>query len=1214
MKKSKITSAILAALLFLVANTTQISADSNFSIAINDNVANASIGDYERVENADLSGLMLSSGTLTPAFAAGTTEYSVNVPYDVTSISVTASVYDSNATVKVNGKFVASRQASDPIILSVDSNNIITIEVTGQEGMMTKLYRVIVTRAPGSPSPQECISQETGGPLWITAACIDPQYNNPVIDGEVDLTSPVPHHKVSGHFEGTDAKFNFYLPPEEQWKGRFFQKVYPLYDENAFDSHIAFGAASGAYTVQTNASSGYRIDAAAAKFSKVYAADYYDTDDYIYGYIYGGSGGSLQTIGAIENTKGVWDGAVPFVPVVPTSIPNNAFILAYANFVLGDKDLQIKDALGPGGNGDPYSSLNDMEKAVLQEVTKLGVPLRGLDGVLSLNDLQSLLFGFGDTIKSMDSTYVEDFWNKPGYLGTEQSDLGDLFRKAKIDQLATVTQVSQGEHNVPISLSLDNAPSTLPRTGADYTLYAADGTTKIGILKGSLDPTNKVFTIGSGNPDSVLSGLETGAKLHIDNRWHLALLSYHRHQVPSGPNFYSWDQYRAADGTTIYPQRPMEIGPMIMSGVAGGGSHNGHIQGKVILISNLLDMGSFPWHSDWYSARVKNYLGESFDDHLRVWFNDNADHYDNGASTYTVVQYDGILEQALRDLSAWVEQGVAPAESTHYNVVDSQIKLPESAAERKGIQPIVDLLVNGTTKIYVKAGQRVTFQGKATVPSGYGKVVKTEWDSEGTGNYKELSSRTPAASVTESVYFTYTKPGTYYPALRVTAQRDGDKESPFTRVENLGRVRVVVEEEQKNSGNGKSSENENPLGSIQDKAGEGDSLGSIQDKAEANNGKIRVKPTINANGKATVQLNTETAKRALKQTAGDKLEIKVEAIESINEIEIEFPVDVLLSDGNTRINNFEIETGLATLNVSSKLISKSSAKAKNVKVSVTKVNPSSLSPEIQAQLSDRPVYSFNLEIDGRKVSEFDGRNDIQVTIPYELKSGEQPNKIIIYQIRDNGDFEIVMSGKFNKKTGGIAFKPKRLGKFAVAFTEVNFQDVTKEWAKEPIEALAARGVIIGTGDGKFNPDDKVTRAEFITMLMNVFELTDSNATTTFSDINIGTWCYDEVATAQRLGIIKGRPDGSFGAQDEITRQDMAIMAYQAMTYAGLTSDSETPLRFVDANSISSYALEGVTAMQTAGIISGMGNGEFAPKSKSTRAQAAVVINNILFSL
>ncbi|WP_068505147.1 cadherin-like beta sandwich domain-containing protein [Paenibacillus kribbensis] len=129
----------LAALLFLIPNRTKISADSNFSLAVNDIVANTSIGDYERLENADLSGLTLSRGTLTPAFAAGTTEYSVDVSYDVTSISVTASVYDSNSKMKVNGKFVASSQANNPIILSAGNNNIITIEVTGQEGITTKL-------------------------------------------------------------------------------------------------------------------------------------------------------------------------------------------------------------------------------------------------------------------------------------------------------------------------------------------------------------------------------------------------------------------------------------------------------------------------------------------------------------------------------------------------------------------------------------------------------------------------------------------------------------------------------------------------------------------------------------------------------------------------------------------------------------------------------------------------------------------------------------------------------------------------------------------------------------------------------------------------------------------------------------------------------------------------------------------------------------------
>ncbi|WNG37000.1 Tat pathway signal sequence domain protein [Archangium violaceum] len=638
----------------------------------------------------------------------------------------------------------------------------------------------------------ECAPREAGGPMWITADCVDPLYNRPVIDSQIDLTTPVPHLKVSGHFEGTDKRFNFYFPPKSQWEGRFFNLVYPLQDENATDENVSFGADSGAYTVQTNGGGGYRVDAAAAKFSKTVAASYYGSSRRIYGYIYGGSGGSFQTLGAIENSSGVWDGAVPFIPGVPTSIPNDFFIRAFARFVLEDKAPRIASAVSPGGSGNPYAGLNEVERAVLLEVTRLGVPLRAWEDdayVLGLNDPQGLL-GFGSVIRGSDPTYVDDFWSKSGYLGTEQSALGELFRAARIDRIATITEVNRNAQNVPTSLLLDSAPAVPTTTGLDYTLYAADGTTEVGTLSGSLDPTTKVFTLGSGNPSSVLSAIGTGARLRIDNRWSLALLSYHRHQVPKRPGFYAWNQFRAPDGTPRYPQRPIELGPIISRGVTDGGTHTGMIHGKVIVVANLLDTDAYPWHADWYSARVRESLGARYDDNFRLWYNDNADHI--GPRTARLVQYDGILQQALRDVSAWAERGVAPARSTRYDVVDSQIWVPENAAARQGIQPVVDLTVNGAARIDIAAGQSITFVAKIQVPPGAGKVVGTEWDFVGTGNFTASPFGSPSRTVTVSVPFTYTTPGTYFPALRVTAQRKGDTSTPFAKVQNLGRVRVVV--------------------------------------------------------------------------------------------------------------------------------------------------------------------------------------------------------------------------------------------------------------------------------------------------------------------------------------------------------------------------------------------------------------------------------------
>jgi hypothetical protein len=212
----------------------------------------------------------------------------------------------------------------------------------------------------------------------------------------------------------------------------------------------------------------------------------------------------------------------------------------------------------------------------------------------------------------------------------------------------------------------------------------------------------------------------------------------------------------------------------------------------VIVVENLLDTDAFPWPGDWYAKRVQANLGDRFDDNFRLWYNDNADHI--GPRTQRLVRYDGMLQQALRDVSAWVEQGIAPPRSTRYEVTDSQVSVPGDAAVRRGIQPVVDLTVKGPgdDRVDVAVGQSVTFQAKIQVPPNTGQVVATDWDFTGSGNFTAVSFGPPKPTVHVQATFTYTTPGTYYAALRATSQRDGDPTAPFARVQNLGRVRVVV--------------------------------------------------------------------------------------------------------------------------------------------------------------------------------------------------------------------------------------------------------------------------------------------------------------------------------------------------------------------------------------------------------------------------------------
>ncbi|MET8210883.1 PKD domain-containing protein [Streptomyces sp. NPDC005373] len=646
-------------------------------------------------------------------------------------------------------------------------------------------------------SRPQCAATEEGGPIQVTPDCDDPTYNQPVVDSEQDLTTPMRHRKVEGHFEGTDKKFTLYLPAKAQWQGRFFHKVYPLDDPEFTDDTVAFGAASGAYTVHTNGGGGYRVDAAAAKFSRTYAARYYGTSRRIRGYLYGGSGGSYQAIGAMENTTGVWDGAVPFIPGTPASIPNSFTVRALARLVLRDKGPQIADAVAPGGNGDPYAGLTSVERDMLREATKMGVPLRAWEDyryVLGLSAPDGLL-GFTAVLRAMDPTYADDFWGQPGYLGTERSALGDLVRAARIDHTASVESINRNDAGRPTSIVLETVPSQPDTKGVDFTLYAKDGTTRIGTLTGSLEPAKRLLTLDGQNDAKVLDALADGEKVGMDNRWSLAFRAYHRHQIPTRSDFYAWDQYKGADGKPLYPQRSVQIGPAISASTAGGGTHTGRINGKMIIVANLCDTDAYVWPADWYSTQVKRALGTRYGDSFRLWYNDNADHLEappTGAKAARIVEFTSIVERALRELSAWVEKGVAPARSTPYTISDSQVTVPTSATARRGIQPVVDLTVGGTDHIEVLVGRPVAFSATVEVPPHAGRVVRTEWDFTGSGTFTTKRFGNPSARVEARQSFTYSEPGTYFAAVRATAQREDAAGTHYAQVANLGRMRVVV--------------------------------------------------------------------------------------------------------------------------------------------------------------------------------------------------------------------------------------------------------------------------------------------------------------------------------------------------------------------------------------------------------------------------------------
>ena len=169
------------------------------------------------------------------------------------------------------------------------------------------------------------------------------------------------------------------------------------------------------------------------------------------------------------------------------------------------------------------------------------------------------------------------------------------------------------------------------------------------------------------------------------------------------------------------------------------------------------------------------------------------------------------------------------------------------------------------------------------------------------------------------------------------------------------------------------------------------------------------------------------------------------------------------------------------------------------------------------------------------------------------------------------------------------------------YKESEFSDVSRHhWAYDYIIDMSRDNIINGY-EGKFRPDDKITRGEFVKILVTALGV-DTAGNCSFSDVQKDAWYYKYVAAAEKNGFVMGNGN-MFFPDKNISRQDAAVIIFRAM---GLKSGSS--VEFSDRAEISDYAISAVSALYETGIINGMGDGSFAPTESITRAQTAKMIS------
>lgn len=173
---------------------------------------------------------------------------------------------------------------------------------------------------------------------------------------------------------------------------------------------------------------------------------------------------------------------------------------------------------------------------------------------------------------------------------------------------------------------------------------------------------------------------------------------------------------------------------------------------------------------------------------------------------------------------------------------------------------------------------------------------------------------------------------------------------------------------------------------------------------------------------------------------------------------------------------------------------------------------------------------------------------------------------------------------------------------------VQFTDIENvSWAEGAISYLYKTGVISGKSEKTFAPNDNVTRAELAKMIVLGLKLESKDKTKEFEDVTSDAWFYDYVNIAASNGIITGDEYGRFNPDSPVTRQDAAVMMYRAISPENKVENAF----FEDYEEIADYSKAAVDYLYSNGIINGVGDGMFAPKSNVTRAQIAKMLYLLL---
>lgn len=191
-----------------------------------------------------------------------------------------------------------------------------------------------------------------------------------------------------------------------------------------------------------------------------------------------------------------------------------------------------------------------------------------------------------------------------------------------------------------------------------------------------------------------------------------------------------------------------------------------------------------------------------------------------------------------------------------------------------------------------------------------------------------------------------------------------------------------------------------------------------------------------------------------------------------------------------------------------------------------------------------------------------------------------------------------------KKSAAILLSACLATSLAAPVSAARFSDTDIPWMKSSIDSMVSIGAVTGYPDGKFRPDLRISREEFVTMVNKAFKLTATDESVDFTDVPSSLWSHSQIAAAKKAGYVSGYPDNTFRPSSLVTRAEAAAMLGKL-----LDLKAENPSKsFTDAVTVPHWSRTSVNGLTAKGIMNGYADRTFGPAKYMTRAEAAVMLN------